>query len=148
MFSKPYDKKGFSIIELIVVVGVFSLIVGISFTSFKEIQKRNSLVLAEESVTQALRRAQTLAVSGSYDSEWGVFMEIGKVTVFQGNDYSARDESFDKVFSVANTVSFSGVTEVWFSKLEGEAQSTGTITLNQDGVNRVLTLNQQGVIMY
>ncbi len=148
MFYRKENKRGFSVVELIIVMGIFSLIAVVSVSSFKGLQTKNAMVIAQESVTNALRRAQTLAISGSHEEGWGVYMETGRITVFQGDDHGTRDASFDKIFIVSEDITFSGLTEVWFSQIAGEPQTTGGIILTQKDNIQTLTLNEYGVINY
>jgi prepilin-type N-terminal cleavage/methylation domain-containing protein len=143
------NKKGFTLIELSLVVAIMSVVAGLSVPIYQSFQVKNSLDVTTNIIVQELRRAQTLAQSASEDSNWGVNASSGNIILFKGGDFSSRDTSFDETFDVSTAVSFSGVTEIIFSKIYGEPQPNGTITLtaaNND--SKSIVINSKGMIEY
>jgi type II secretory pathway pseudopilin PulG len=128
---------------LIAGMAVLSLPVAVSF------QTGNDLDDAASATAQGMRRAQTLSRSGENDTTWGLYVQTGSVTVFEGASYAARDASYDEVFSISDTITIGGLQEVVFDKLTGGPQATGTVLL--DAVNnesRAVTINSKGTVDY
>lgn len=58
------NTSGFTIIEMVVVIGMIAIIAGISIINFRQGQKQRAVALAFDSITNAIRTAQNLTQSG------------------------------------------------------------------------------------
>lgn len=142
-------QKGFTLLEVLLVVALIAGLAGLSVPVYNTFYTGNELDTAGSITIQSIRRAQVLTLSGKEDANWGVKLEEGKITVFKGDSFVARDNSFDEVFDVSNIVDFSGIEEIVFNKVDGRPNSSGTIDMStQSGQNINLTINQLGSISY
>lgn len=142
-------KLGFTMIEMLLSISIITIILGISTPVYQSLQGKNDLSIAATTIAQALHRAQTLAQSGDGDALWGVKMESGAVTVFQGASYASRDTNFDEVYGNSAGISVSGITEIIFDKLTGEPSPTGTINLALNNYEtKNITINEKGMVNY
>jgi len=126
-------RTGFALLEVILVIAVLGTVTGLAVPLYRDYQIRNDLSLATEQVTQGLARARLLAQSGQDDAAWGFFIPSG--TLYKGNSYASRDAASDEVYPMPSTITTTGLSEVYYSKLKGVPSSTGAITLtalNQD----------------
>ncbi len=80
--------SGFTLVEMVVVLGIVSLLIALSVPAYTILRRQNDLELAMTTVAQALRQAQLHSQAGVNDGLWGVKMETGQVTVFQGDSYA------------------------------------------------------------
>ena len=142
-------QKGFTIVELLVVIFIFGVIASMSFNVYKSAQAKNQTALAANSLAFAFRRAQVQAQSQDGDAQWGVKIQKGAITIFQGSSYALRNMAFDETDNIAGTISFSGLSEVAFSKMYGLPQAIGTTTItgfNNQIIN--VAINSKGTVSY
>jgi prepilin-type N-terminal cleavage/methylation domain-containing protein len=139
--------KGFTLLEVLLSITLVSALLIISTITYYPLMLRNELTVAVNQTTEALARASFLASGAQSDSEWGVKLQTGSATVFKGTSYSESD-LYNEVYSIAQNVSFSGLTEIVFSKMTGLPQSTGTITLTSSIGSKNVTINSKGTVSY
>ncbi|MCA9364015.1 prepilin-type N-terminal cleavage/methylation domain-containing protein [Candidatus Kaiserbacteria bacterium] len=143
------NKRGFTLIELLLSVALIAAIGGIGAPVYQSFQVRNDLDVAAVTLAQTLRRAQLLSQAVDGSSTWGVSVTSGSITLFRGADYASRDVGYDEVSGVPLTITPSGVSEIVYTTITGEPQTTGTITLTASiGEMRTITLNEKGTITY
>lgn len=126
-------RRGVSLIEVMMVIGVVGLISGITLPLYRDYQIRNDLNLATEQIIQGLGRARLLSQSGKDDEGWGFYVPSG--TLYKGTSYAGRDPAYDEVYPMPSTITTSGLIEVPYSKLKGIPSDTGDIiltALNED----------------
>lgn len=141
--------KGFTLIELILVVATITALSIISIPVYSLLQVRNDLDVATNTAVQTLRRAQLLSQSVDGDSSWGVNLGQNNITLFKGVSFTLRDTNFDEVYTLSGNVTFSGISEVVFSKLLGNPATTGTIVLTtSNNETQNITLNSKGFLDY
>lgn len=146
---KQKNKKGFTLVEILLVVGLIALISGISIPVYQSFQVKNDLDVAINNTAQTLRRAQIFSQAVNGDSVWGVKVQSGSMVFFKGTSYATRDANYDEIFDMPTNISISGLSEIIFSKLTGFPTATGTLTLttiNNDSGQ--ITINEKGTIAY
>ncbi len=122
-------RSGFSLIEVLIVIGILAILAGIGMPLFRSYLVRNDLDRVKEQAVQGLGRAKLLAQSARGDSAWGFFVPAG--ILYKGISYSTRDPSFDELYPMPSTITISGsLLEVSYSKFEGKPSGTGTIILS------------------
>lgn len=140
---------GFTLIELLLSISVIMIIAGMSAPIYQSFQVRNDLDIATVTIAQSLRRAEVLAQAVDGDTNWGVDIRTGSITVFKGASYATRDTAFDELFDVPTSITPSGASEVVFAKFTGVPQTTGTITLTSNAnETRIITINAKGTVSY
>jgi len=141
--------KGFSLLELIVVLGIIFIFATLSFGTYKFYQNKSPLDAAVSETVAALRRAEFQAQSNSGDQTWGVKLQTTGGTIFQGANFSGRTISADEKFELSPNLQFSGSTEIIFSKLTGFPVGGATsVTLTLNNVNKQININSKGAISY
>ncbi len=143
-------QHGFSLVEVLLSVAMIGAVAAMTLPVYRQTVIQNDTQLATEIIVHGLRRAQALSRASLDDREWGVYMTSGEVNIYKGTDYSSdRDSGFEELFEISTAVSFSGITDVSFSKLTGEPSSTGTITVaSSTGDTRTITINEKGMVDY
>jgi len=151
MFSEKvknrHAKNGFTIIELLLSISIIVILSGILIPVSRSFQLLNDLDVAVNTVVQTLRRAQILSQSMDGDNSWGVYIQSGDITLFQGISYVSRDSSFDEVFHLASVITVSGLAEIIFDKFSGTTQTVGTLVLTSaNNEVREIVINEKGSI--
>lgn len=140
------NRNGFSLIELMLVIGIVASLSGVVIPVYREYQVRNDLALATEQVTQGLARARLLSEAGQNDDGWGFYIPSG--TLFKGAQYALRDVVYDETYPMPSTITTTGLTEVSYAQLSGVPTSTGAITLtaiNRDQRTVLISVQKQSV---
>lgn len=142
-------QKGFTLLEVLLVLGTLAIIAGISVPLALGYQAKYSAGRVETELGQTLRRAQTYARAMYYDSEWGVRVNGGEVVLFQGLTYLDRNPDFDERYDIPRSVTVDGLEEVVFAKLSGQPDITGTFQISaESGDQKQVEVNEVGMVEY
>jgi prepilin-type N-terminal cleavage/methylation domain-containing protein len=142
-------KKGFSLMELLIVISIIIIFGSVSAPSYFRFQQGNNLQVAFESINNSFNNAKTKARSVQQDSVWGVKITNTDATVFLGNSYAGRNTSFDEKVSFPGGINYSGPAEIIFNKLTGYPVVSSTITLtNNLNETKIFSLNERGGVTY
>jgi len=141
-------KKGFTLIEIIIVIGIIGLLASISMNAYTNSKSHENLQTSTLGLVEAVRHAQSNAQSGKLDSSWGVKLNPSEVVVFKGSSYTARDSSLDQLLGLPSGVVVTGLSEIVFSKIIGNTTNTGTITVTSGSEIKNITINEKGTITY
>ncbi len=142
-------QNGFTLIEILLSVGIIALLSVTLTPVFQSFQVRNDLDVATVSIAQSLRRAQALSQAVDGDTTWGVNIQSASTTVFKGASFVTRDITYDELFDVPLSITPSGLSSTTFAKLSGLPNATGTITLTSNiNETRTITINDKGTILY
>ncbi len=146
---KKIYRYGFSIIEILIVLAIVGLLAAVAQPGYQLLRAQlNSRDMAITFV-QILRRSQTLAIAGSGDSNWGVYIASSSLVLYKGSSYATRTSSFDEVYPTIASFSVQGQQELNFTKQTGLPNTSGTTTLTTIGAApRVLYINAKGTISY
>lgn len=149
--------KGFTLIELMVIISIFMLLVGSGSIVFGDMIGRNSLRYYGYRIVQDLREMRSTAVAGKQDAAWGVyFNSVSRphgYVLFKGASFAGRDSAFDieqelpKVLRLSR-VNLNGFKEVAFSSSEGVPNHPGYLILNSDTGEYTININSFGLVEY
>lgn len=138
---------GFTMIELLLSIGLFSSIIGFAVPIYQTFQVSSELKTTSDILKKYLRNAQIFSDNSYFDDSWGVNINADHITLYKGNDYSTRDTSYDDLYGYSNRISFSGTSNIIFSKMTGLPDITGQITLTSIyNESIVITVNEKGII--
>jgi prepilin-type N-terminal cleavage/methylation domain-containing protein len=143
-----FKNKGFSLIELLLVVAIAAGIFAFSAPFGMNFYRTQLLGDVQSNLIDALQRARHNAVLQKNDSNFGVKLSDinNNYVLFQTPDltYSNRVQSQDEVFTVARGITLTtGLSDVIFSKMTGLPNATGTINIfyNSDLYRGILVDN-------
>lgn len=134
-------------VELLIVIGIFSLIIGISTSSYNNFKQHSNIKVATNGLVEALRYASSSAQSGKGDSKWGVKIISNDIVIFKGNNYSTRDVSYDDKLGIGG-VNVTGLDEIVFEKVTGETLTPGNIIFTNSNESISININEKGTIIY
>lgn len=150
-------RKGFTLIELIVVVGMLATLTGLSYlTLFGRIQKTD-VASVMVSLVADLRSQQVRAISGEQTNgsgSYGVHLDANQYVIFSGSTYNANDPG-NTAFPTSGaqlSTTFPG-SNVIFTPGSGEipgfssSANAMTVTSTEGGSIKTVRLNQYGVVV-
>ena len=146
--------RGFSIIEILVVVAVAGMLASVCLYSFSKYRNSQTLKNAEDNVASLLDNARAETFSSDSSSQYGVHLQSSQAVFFIGATYNSS-ASTNKVVAIDPSVTITGITltgggsDVIFNRLTGETADYGTITftLASDSTKtKVITISQTGLI--
>lgn len=130
--------SAFTIIELVVIIGVLAVLTLIAVPSFRYFQKRSDLKNSTEEIINILRLAQNRTLASEEASQYGVYFDQSSVPpqyiLFKGTSFISRDISYDRAYKLPlsvewNEVNLSGGNEVVFERINGMAVQPGAVSL-------------------
>jgi prepilin-type N-terminal cleavage/methylation domain-containing protein len=134
MNTHPSHTRGFSLIELMVVIAISVLLMGISLGVFSALTQRQTVEKSTENVYAVIQEARNKTILGENGSQYGVRFASSSITFFQGTGYDPSNVS--NVTTVLNprteisSINLTGgTTTIVYSKLTGRPNATGTIQL-------------------
>ena len=142
-------KNGFTLIEVLIVIGIAAVIFTFSAPYAMNFYRSNLLNDAQSNVIDALQRARHYALLQKNDSNFGVHIATSTYTLFQGTTYVPSNIN-NEVFPLVNGLTFSTSTDIIFSKLTGSltdpATMAGTTSLNYGSISKGVFLSDVGTI--
>ena len=148
IFARP---KGFTIVELIVVLAIISIIAGFTFFGFKNYSTYQQYDQALGTVKATLVDARVRARSSETGNGQGVKVLPTSIIVFTGSSYSAGASTnvTTAISGAVLTPTFSnGTNEIVFNNLTGLPTATGTILIQgtQFSASTTIEITATGVI--
>lgn len=141
-------KKGFTLLELIIVMAIIATLGTVVVTLYGSVRQTGSAKYGSYIVLDAMKEAQIKAKMMEQDSAWGVKTTNASAIVFSGNSYALRTSSLDRVYNLPSGVVVSGLSEVVFAKFSGTPNTTGTTTLVSTAATSSVYVWQNGVLGY
>ena len=160
-YSKRFFLSGFTLTELMVVVGLIILFISIGTVQLSNIQQKTYIGTTTSTVMSDIKLQQLKAMVGDTEgsgtiSDYGIYFEQTKYTLFRGSIYSANNTS-NYVINLETTLQFSDVlfpqSQIIFSKGTGSIRNftngSNTITLlnTVNNESRTISINELGSII-
>ena len=152
--TEKVDKNGFTIFEILIVIGILGLIVALSSVALQSMYQDTGLKTSTNEIYRAFTDARNRTLASEGDTVYGVIVGTSSVTRFVGNTYNAgatTNRAFVFVAGVTATGSLvSNVTPITFTRLSGQPSSTGTIEIrNSTGsATNTLYIHMSGLVEY
>lgn len=143
--------KGFSLVELMVVLGMMSILLSIGGLSLANIRSDSQLDLIASQVKSELLRVQARTANNIPS---GVYFEADRFVYFEGPDY-VEGAITNEVTNMSSSISISNITFVdsiaRFNKLTGYPESYAdpsgvVIQETGSGKTRTIGVNEWGVV--
>lgn len=153
MKTKISNTLGFTVIEILVVVGILAVLTAIVFATFVQFRKHQALEKDTELIVEVLSQAHAQTLSSQNSSQYGVHFSASQITLFAGNVYSAgastnQNYSINSLDTILTISLNGGGADVVFNRLSGESSQYGTITVSSPSTSRTktVTIYKTGVI--
>lgn len=139
-------KSGFTIFEILFVMGLFVFLGAISLPYSIDAYKHYILSTETQMIVGVLRRAQDMAISNKYGDSFGVSVQQNQYILFQGTSYSSRNVPFDEFYPKSESITVTPINETVFQQLSGKPGQTTTLTLTTTVGTQKIDINSQGTI--
>lgn len=149
-------KRGFTLVEMMVVIGIVSLLLVVGSVNIRSFQSRSQVTQAAEELASILREAQSRSMTVVNGQTHGIHFESGDgtYTLFEGTPFSQTNAtnvkySLDASIQFSNIALTGGGKDVIFDKLTGSTSHSGGVTISSklDGsIQRTITITSQGKI--
>ncbi len=146
--------RGFTLIEILIVLAIVGVIAGIGVARLSAFRDRASLTDFSSNVVGLFAEARARTLSSEGDSVYGVHVEASRAALFKGSTFV--DGSADQItlsapvgISISPISLSGGVSDVVFSRLTGEASAYGTFTVrvtNDASASTTITITATGVV--
>lgn len=149
-----FYKKGITAMEILIVVSVLGILFLITLPQFSKIKENQILKNALEDVVSTLHNAQSQSLASVNSSEYGVHFQSDRIIVFKGKIFSSGATD-NKTINIISPASISNVTlggvssntgDVYFERLSGVPNKTGTITITTPSTSKIVTISATGAV--
>lgn len=141
--------KGFTLIEIMVVMGIFIVLVSFGTIVDLNVLKSDTLRAEESTVVSVLTKARSRAMSNYSGDTHGVCYLAPNYVIFKGNDCSASGSDLVPAnTNIATASGFPGTfSPVVFNQLSGNVSGSTIDIIIKDGVKEEkITINNEGTI--
>jgi Tfp pilus assembly protein FimT len=148
--SKLGKSKSFSLVEILIIIGIMAVLIAIAIPSYRFFQKEADLNNSVEEIINVLRLAQNKTLASEGPSRYGVYFDAvstpGQYTLFKGTSYASRDNPADEIHKLANSleiseINLSGGAEVIFDRILGTTSQFGSVSIRlKDTPDKIKTI--------
>ena len=149
--------KGYTIVELLVVMGLFAIFFGFASLNLLSVRSRTSLATTTEVLVSDLRAQQVRAMNGdtsgeSQDINYGIYFSPNSYVLFKGTYSQADTSNFSVNLDEATITTTFSASTIIFNKGSGEVvgfdPNANTIRLSSTSSNtsKIITVNRFGVV--
>lgn len=153
-----YHRRGFTVIELVLSMGIVVLFSLVMFASLMGRKGKTELEGDAQKITALLREAQSRSVSQASSSAWGVYFENATTSFFAlyAGTYSTSSRiNFVRLSTnvqfISSTIAVGATRTVSFAQLTGLASastSIGVILRNDARFSSTISVASTGVVRY
>jgi len=147
LISDNYSKKGFTLLEILVVFGILMILTSFGLFLSMDFFRGYTFNYEKNILIGVLQKARSESMANINQAPHGFYWDGDNYIIFQGEDYSTRDASFDEVFPASKNISISGVPSagVVFEQLSGDS-SPFDIIISDNIKSATISINKEGRI--
>lgn len=139
--------KGFTLIEILLVIAIVLTVGFLSSAYPLQLISQTVVNNSADEMKSVLWKAQAYAMSGRAHSAWGVHYDSFAMTLFKGDSYNNRNQSFDEITNIDDSVSVSGFEDAIFMAPGGRPQApVSNIIITRANSVASFSINAEGVM--
>jgi prepilin-type N-terminal cleavage/methylation domain-containing protein len=157
MKKKNTKNKGFTLIEMLVVVFIIALLMAVIVPGLSRFHNQQVLQNTTEDVVTLLNEARNNTISSKNSNTYGIHLETDRAILFTGTTFNSNDPSnvpviFDTAAIIPATGGISlsgGGSNIIFNRITGETANYGTIIIRMASnatQQKSISISQIGVI--
>ncbi len=139
------DKKGFTLIEILLVVSIIAMIFAFTVALGFDSYRRNSLKTERDTLISILQKARSQAINNVNNTKHGFYFNGTEYIIFEGDSFISPQPQ-DLMVQKSSSITTSGLNEIIFDQLTGNASPTGEIVLSDGISSTTISINQEGRI--
>lgn len=126
-YVSKHNGRGYSLLELIVIIAITSVLAGISLAGFTSFSRSEALDAGTASIMAGLRDARARTLASVEGSQYGIYVEADKYTLFKGSSYNMAAAS-NTITNLNSYIRASTTLSTYvFQRVTGNAVASGTI---------------------
>lgn len=137
--------NGFSLIEVLVSLGVFCMLLGLGFLFGIDFYKSYVFNSEKQALVSLLFEARSKSMSNINQAPFGLRLENGKFVVFEGSSY-VENSNKNFVYQTYPEIVSTGDNEIIFEQLSGRVAEAKSFTLFDRKRSVNISVNKEGVI--
>lgn len=146
--------KGFTLLELVMVVAIVAILAGIIISSFSGFRNSKVLDTASEESLALLSEARGSTLAGKDGYQYGVHLDAGQMVMYRGATYTNGDvnnkvSTLDSALEIVNITLTGGGSNILFDRITGKTVQPGTFVIrikSDTAKTRTMTVNGTGVV--
>lgn len=149
--TKYKNQNGFTLVELILVIGLFGVLAAIATINLIKPQSSAIVTGTTETITADIRKQQLEAMMDTAQAK-GIYFESNQYTLFDGTTYNASDpDNFVLPLSGATTSSNFVNNQLVFQTISGEVlnysgSQNSFVISHTDGTQKTVSFNEYGIL--
>ena len=136
---------GFTLIEILVVIGILAVLGTFGYLVTIDFYKSYAFNAERDAIVAILQKARSQSLANINESSHGVHFDSNQYVIFQDPVYDSGN-SFNQNIPAAFGITHSGIIDVVFSRLSGDASSGGNLILSDGRRSTVISVNSEGQI--
>lgn len=138
-------KKGFSLIELTIVIGLVAVLASIG-TAFSISSISRTHALSERDLlVSLLTQTRAKALANVNENAHGVYIDTTYYVIYEGTSYSEENPTNHHI-TRTSTMPIDGLQDITFQQLTADVDETGTIEIGADTQTYIIEINSIGRI--
>lgn len=150
--SSKTGSYGFTLVELMVVMGILATLIGIVTINLSGAQQKVSVNSTIQVIISDMKEQQIKAMIGDTEgrptaSSYGVHFDANQYVLFNGSAYSSTDTSNFAV-PLSPNLQFTTPIDIIFSRASGELITSASVTVQNitNSEQKTIQLNRYGVV--
>jgi len=139
-------KNGFSLIEMLLVIGLITILAVGSISLWRNNKNRIIFNQTKDDVLLALEKARSRAETGYGINAHGVSCDGSKLTVFEKDCGSSCQNNFDILLPASVNLNPSNFSII-FSRITAQTGADTNITISGTGKTTVISIKKDGTIV-
>lgn len=139
-------REGFTLIEILIAIAIISILAGGFLLAFSSFSGSRNLNVAYDAIVSSIYSVREKSIVGKDDKTFGIKIQTNNITTFRGASYASRDNGQDKIIAWPEGIYPASDKEFVFAKLVGTTTTDSIVILNQKGISKTITINQNGII--
>ncbi len=131
---KQETKKGVTMLEIIIAIGVLALISSIVLISLSKFKNNSLLALETENIVSLIANARINTLSSKNDDVYSVHLESARAVLFKGEVFNEPNTKnleiiFDSKITLSDISLNGSGSDIIFKRLSGKTDQYGTLSV-------------------